>query len=76
MQVRRSPDAERYQPAAGRCPRCREELPAGAFWERLAAPAGRRPAWRCRHLRSDGSWCLVHAGPAIEAAAAEGEGER
>ena len=74
---RRSRDAVRFEPATGPCPRCREELPEGAFWERLRAPEGRQAAWRCRHRRADGSWCLIHAGPAIErAVAAEGEGGR
>ena len=74
--TRRARDAEKFEPATGRCPRCGEALPAGAYWERLQAPPDRHPAWRCRHRRVSGDWCFVHAGPAIEQAAAEGESGR
>jgi hypothetical protein len=76
MQGRRLRDAEKFEPAAGRCPRCGEEFAPGCYWERLPPPEDRQPAWRCRHRRTDGSWCLVHSGPAIAPATGEGEGGR
>ena len=75
-QARRPRDADLFEPASGQCPKCGEDLPAGAFWQRVRAPEGRHPAWRCRHLRASGEWCVAHAGPAVEQAAAEGEGKR
>ena len=74
--ARRARDSERYEPAHGRCPRCRAEFAPGCYWERLQAPEGREAAWRCRHLRGDGTWCVAHSGPAVELAPAENGGDR
>ena len=73
---RRPRDRDLFEPATGTCPKCGEELPAGAFWQRVRAPEGRHPAWRVRHLRSDGAWCVAHAGPVLAPMAGESEGER
>ena len=47
----------------GPCPRCREELPQGVYWEPLPAPPARHPAYRLRHKRRDGQVCVVWSGP-------------
>lgn len=46
-----------------RCPRCGVALPDDAYYEPLQAPPGRDPAYRVRHKRDDGTWCVAYAGP-------------
>lgn len=52
------------QPASGRCARCGEVLPAGAYWERLDPWPDRAPAYRVRHRRANGKSCVGYAGGA------------
>ena len=47
------------------CPRCGDPLPEGAYWERMKAVPGRRPAWRLRHQRADGRWCAAYSGEQV-----------
>ena len=48
------------------CPKCREPLPPGSFWQRLQPPPGRRPAWKLTHPRANGAgWCSIYAGEAV-----------
>ncbi len=47
-----------------RCPRCGAVLPQEAFYEQLGcATPEREAAWRIRHRREDGGWCVAYAGP-------------
>lgn len=51
------------QPAIGRCPRCGEMLPKGAYWEPMAVFSGRTPAYRVRHKRTGGGvLCTSYSG--------------
>jgi hypothetical protein len=67
--------AHARQPAAAfRCPVCGEDVPAGAhWWEPVAAVPGRLPAWRLRHRRRAGGWCILWAGEALEESAVAGQ---
>ena len=57
--------ARRPAPAF-RCPVCHEDVPALYYWEPVAAVPDRRPAWRLRHRKRAGGWCVVWAGDLVE----------
>ena len=48
------------------CPRCGQHVSPARWWEAMPAPEDRQPAYRLRHQRADGSWCIVYAGPPVE----------
>jgi hypothetical protein len=50
------------------CPRCHEHVPDGAYLEPLATCLGWGHAYRLRHEKANGRWCVAYLGaPAASA---------
>lgn len=47
------------------CPRCGAALPAGLYLDTLATVAGREPAYRLRHRKTNGRMCVAYVGPEV-----------
>lgn len=53
------------------CPRCGAALTEDTYLEEMRAAPGRLPAYRLRHPKDGGRWCVAYVGP--EAGQSEGE---